>query len=62
MFKEIKSVTVSFKPNENNPVGEISLRHFCIPMLGKRRHDTLDPAVNAEQTKGMFYYCTVTEL
>ncbi len=42
VFKEMKAANVSFKPNEEEPVGEVALRHFCISSLGKRKRSNLD--------------------
>ncbi len=53
VFKEMKAANVSFKPNEEEPVGEVALQHYCVTLLGKRRRNNLDSDVDVKQNKGM---------
>ncbi len=53
VFKEMKAANVSFKPNEEEPVGEVALRHFFISSLGKRKRSNLDSDADVKQIKGM---------
>ncbi len=49
----MKAANVSFRPNEEEPVGEVALRHFCISSLGKRKRSNPDSDVDVKQIKGM---------
>ncbi len=52
VFKEMKAANSSFKPNEEEPVGEIALRHFCISLLGRRKRSN-HADVDLKQIKGI---------
>ena len=37
VFKEIKKARILFRPGQQQPVGEILLKHFCVTKIGNKR-------------------------
>ena len=54
-FKEIRGANTKFRPGD--PVGEISLSHFCIVNTGKHKRSEEEPSNSAEkkQKRGILY-------
>ena len=55
VFKKIRGAKGSFRPGEEQPVGQIVLKHFCILALGKRKREDGEESREAEQkcSKGL---------
>ena len=53
VFREIKGVQGSFTPRQEQPVGEIGLKHFCIVGIGekRRRDDNSDAETEEPEAK-----------
>ena len=56
VFKKIRGAKGSFRPGEEQPVGHIALKHFCILALGKRKREDGEESREAEQkrSKGLY--------
>ena len=58
VFKKIR-VKGSFRPGEEQPVGQIALKHFCILSLGKRRHAESDDSPESKRQRSSLGNLTI---
>ena len=50
-FREIRGAKGSFRPGEEQPAGQIALKHFCILSLGKRTRAGSDDSPESKRQK-----------
>ena len=50
-FREIRGAKGSFRPGEEQPAGQIALKHFCILSLGKHIHPGSDDSPESKRQK-----------
>ena len=50
-FREIRGAKGSFRPGEEQPAGQIALKHFCILSLGKRVHSESDDSPESKHQR-----------
>ena len=50
-FREIRGAKGSFRPGEEQPVGQIALKHFCILSLGKQRRAESDDSPESKRQR-----------
>ena len=59
VFKKIRGAKGSFRPGEEQPVGHIALKHFCLTTVGKnrkrkrRKEEDEDEGTKSKQIKGI---------
>ena len=52
VFKKIRGAKGSFRPGEEQPVGQIALKHFCTLALGKRKQEEVSGEAEQKRRKG----------
>ena len=52
VFKKIRGAKGSFRPGEEQPVGQIALQHFCTLALGKRKREEESGEAEQKCSKG----------
>ena len=52
-FREIRGAKGSFRPGEEQPAGQIALKHFCILSLGKRKHAGGDNSPESKRQRSL---------